>query len=167
MDRYDPTAAFFSAFSSIWGRILLFFLTAFLGHGAGYLAAFTLEGEPFEIDAQLSDLAFLPIGFLWQVLQNFFFPWGMGYVVVLGILFFLICFTECRLIFPVALLFVLQVWDTFFLQRHLAVHAFSFFSGPPDFSPWGYAFAGGFTALVIALLLGLAIASYLQARQVE
>lgn len=164
LDRYDATAAFFGAFSTLWGRILLFFLTAFLAHGVGYAAAFTLAGEPVEIDVAFSDLAWLPVGFLWQILENFLFPLGMLYVVVLGILFFLISFTECSLIFPVVLLFVLQIWDTFFLQRHLALHRVAIFYGPPEFSPWGYAIAGGATVLVAALILALIAAAWLQSR---
>ncbi len=153
MERFDPTAAFFGGITSIWGRMILFFLTAFTAHGLGLISAYTVAGEPFSIDLSLGNIAGLPLSFLWQILQNFIFPWGLLYVLLLGVCFWLILFTDVLPIISVSTFGIIQVWDTFFLQRAIASKP-SFFYRMPDFSEWGYVFAGGFS-LLAAIMIAL------------
>jgi hypothetical protein len=150
MTLVDPISAFFSGFTSTPARLLLFFLGALLGHAVGLVSAYTIDGTPFAVALDFSRIAGLPVSFLWQILQNFLFAPGIGYVLLLGLLFFLILFTEVLPVISLSLLVILQVWDTFYMQREYASHPY-IFQDAPHFSDWGYAIAGSVTFLAILL----------------
>jgi hypothetical protein len=153
MTLVDPISAFFSGFTSTPARLLLFCLGALLGHAAGLIAAYTIVGTPFAIAVDFSKIAGLPVSFLWQLLQNFLFAPGIAYVALIGVLFFLLLFTEVLPVISLSLLVILQVWDTFYMQREFASQV-SFFQPVIHFSDWGYAIASGVT-FVAALLAGM------------
>jgi hypothetical protein len=151
MTIIDPTEAFFSGFNSTWRRMLLFFIAALIGHSIGWVAAYTVEGTPFAIAININKIAGLPVSLLWQLLQNFLFGPGLLYILLFGITFAVIMFTEVLPIISLSFLMILQIWDTFFMQRKYASQA-SFFSVVPDFSDWGYAIAGLFTFIGIVFI---------------
>lgn len=148
---FDPTEAIFAGVTSVWGRLLLFFGAAFLGHFLGYIAAYTVEGDPFSIEVNFGRLAVLPAFFFWQILQNFLYGYGLIYIGLLGVCFFLICFTEVLPIVSLSIFVIVQIWDSFFMQRAIASR--SYFYRAPDFSDWGYVIAGSFTLVAVVLLL--------------
>jgi hypothetical protein len=155
MTILDPTEAFFSGFNSTWSRMLLFCISAVIGHAIGLVAAYTVEGTPFEIALNFKSVAGLPASLLWQLLQNFLFGAGILYILLFVISFTVIMFTEVLPIISLSFLIVLQIWDTFFIQRKYASQLqIDLFSITPEFSNWGYAIAGLFTfigAVFIAL----------------
>ncbi len=64
----------------------------------------------------------------------------------------------------ISFLAALQIWDTFFFQRYLALRPplYSYlFYDPPDFSPWGYLIAG-LPSLLFLILPYLACRSHFQ-----
>jgi hypothetical protein len=148
----DPTEAFFSGFNSTWSRMLLFFIAALIGHAIGLVAAYTVvDGTPFAVALNFSKVAGLPVSLLWQLLQNFLFGPGLLYILLFGILFAVIMFTEVRPIISLPCLIILQIWDTFFMQREYASQI-GFLARIPDFSDWGYGIAGSFTFVCFILI---------------
>ncbi len=149
---FEPVEAMAAGVATAWGRVLLFFGAAMLGHAIGMVGANMLVGDPFEIDLRIKDVAWVPVSLFFQVFQNFLYGFGALYLVALAACFYLICFSEKPLGPTTVFLVLVQLWDTFWLQRDW-VSTPSFFHQPPEFSAWGTAFAL-MASLVLVHLLG-------------
>ena len=149
---FEPVEALAAGVATAWGRVFLFFGAAMLGHAIGIVGANTRVGDPFEIDLRVKEVALLPVSLFFQVFQNFLYGFGALYLVALAACFYLICFSEKPLGPTAVVLVLVQLWDTFWLQRDWTSTP-SFFHQPPDFSAWGTAFV-----ITVSLMLLLALA---------
>jgi len=149
---FEPVEAMAAGFATAWGRGLLFFGAAMLGHAIGMVGANTRVGDPFEIDLSIKDVAWVPVSLFFQVVQNFLHGFGGLYLVALAACFYLIYFSEKPLGPTAVVLVLVQLWDTFWLQRDGASTP-SFFHQPPDFSAWGTAFVITVSLMLLFALL--------------
>jgi hypothetical protein len=112
----DLLDTFFGTITGIWGRILSFFLTSWLGFSLGVLAAGTewsLKGG-LQMKAQLSDWYFVPIGWMFWSVATCFQWWGLIHGLILVAFAFAIFYSEANLCQTLCALFFMECWYWWF-----------------------------------------------------
>ncbi len=140
IDRCDMV---YAGAATAWKRSLLFLGTCLAGHVIGLVAANTVVGPPLRVEVDLDAFVALPFGYLLQFLAHAaYLPLSIVYFTLLAAFFWIILFTETSPGLSVPPLLVLQIWDTFFIQRKLELINLASRDEPLLFSNWGPVIAG-------------------------
>ena len=108
----DQVEAIFEGVTSIWGRVLVFFIVSWLAFTCGILIAsteWTLDGG-FLMMYLMRDWYFVPISWMAKSFTAALHWWGLLRLLFLVVIAFLLFFTEANLCRLVCLLVVEELW---------------------------------------------------------
>lgn len=126
LNELDQTHAVFSAMSSFWWRVLLFFALCMFGHfvgvncaGAADMARNVWTGGPsalFESDSL--NPAFVPVSWMWALLVGCGHPAGLLQLLALAIAFLFVWLSEDRYIHGFAIALMTQPLHSLLVEGH-------------------------------------------------